>query len=279
MKISILVLVALGVLSLGGCRNMFVYFPTRADESALVDAAAGLGLVPWMDGDVRIGWRRPDRDSTARRLVLFHGNAGHSLHRTAILAGFESLRSAEAPSRRVWDVHLFEYPGFGSRPGRPGEETIIPAAIAAVDALRDEDPQRPVYLAGESLGTGVASQVAAARPATVPAILLITPFTNIVDVGAASFPRFLVRSVLSDRYDSERALEGYEGRVGVLVAGRDDVVPPELGRRLFDGYDGPKALWVQEDAAHNTLDYTVGSPWWAEMTGFLVGPAGAAHSM
>ncbi len=264
-------LLAVSVLALGGCRNTFVYYPTRAGESELVDAAAEVGLVPWTDGDgVRIGWRRPDREAAAHRIVLFHGNAGHSLHREAILTGLESVRSPEPSKERAWDVHLFEYPGFGSRPGRPSEATIVPSAIAAVDALLDEDPERPVYLIGESLGTGVASRVAAARPETVPGIMLITPFTNIVDVGAATFPRFLVRGVLTDRYDSERALERYDGRVGVVVAGRDDVVPAELGRRLHEGYAGPKSLWVQEEAGHNTLDHSTGPPSWEEMTVFLV---------
>lgn len=269
-------LLAVSVLALGGCRNTFVYYPTRAGESELVDAAAELGLVPWTDGDGgRIGWRRPDREAAAHRIVLFHGNAGHSLHREAILTGLESVIDPASSARhftsRVWDVHLFEYPGFGSRPGRPSEETIVPAAVAAVDVLLAEDPDRPVYLAGESLGTGVASQVAAARPQGVPGIMLITPFTNVVDVGAATFPRFLVRGVLTDRYDSESALERYDGRVGVLVAGRDEVVPAELGLRLYEGYAGPGRLWVQEEAGHNTLDYSTGSPWLQEMTGFLVG--------
>jgi hypothetical protein len=168
-------------------------------------------------------------------------------------------------------VYLLEYPGYGSRPGKPSEEALVRAAQEAVEHLLENDPQRPVYVVGESLGTGVASQVAAAYPEAVPAVLLITPFTNIEDVGATTVPRFLVRLVLRDRYDNEKALSRYEGRVGVLLAGQDEVVPTELGRSLYEGYDGPKRLWVQEDAGHNTLDYDPGLPFWSELTSFLLG--------
>ncbi len=248
---------------------MVVYFPVRAAESELASQAAELGLVPWMGPTGgRIGWRRPSPDDTADRIVLFHGNAGHALHRAAFVRGFESL-----PGRN-WDVYLYEYPGFGSRPGQPGEPEFVRTAIEAVDSLHAVDSDRPIYVVGESIGTGVATQAAAARPDAVPAIILITPFTNLVDAGRARFPAFLVQAILRDRYDNERALEAYNGRVGVLVAGRDDVVPAELGKRLYDGYDGPKLLWVDDEAAHNTIDYTTASAWWEKMDRFLRG-----HSM
>ena len=249
---------------LGGCQNMVVYFPARAPESQLESQAAELGLVAWSrPGEGRIGWRRSSPYESADRVVLFHGNAGHALHRAPFVRGFEGLRD------QAWDVYLFEYPGFGSRPGRPGDGAFVESAIAAIDALVAEDPDRPVYLVGESIGTGVATQAAAARPDAVPGIMLITPFTSLIDAGRARFPGFLVEAILRDRYDNVRALEEYDGRVGVLIAGRDEVVPPELGRRLYEGYDGPKRLWVDDDAAHNTIDYSPASPWWDEIARFL----------
>lgn len=259
--------VVAAVLAIGGCRNTLVYYPTRAPEVELVLAAQERGLVPWMHEGRRIGWRPASSPDSARRIIVFHGNAGHSLHREYLRNGFQLVREE-------WDVYLFEYPGFGSRPGRPGEETLVAAGFEAVDALMSEDPSRPVSLLGESLGSGVAAQVAAGRSSAVSGMLLITPFTSIVDAAAARFPRFLVRAVLTDRYDSERALEGYAGRVAVLVAGRDTVVPADLGRRLYKGYGGPKRLWVQEQAGHNSLDYTPGAAWWAQVSAFLAG-----HSM
>ena len=249
---------------------MFVYYPGRATEAELLTRAAALGIEPWpAAGETRMGWRAPGAaPSDGRpnhRALVFHGNAGHSLDRAYFAGGLRSVQAAD------WEVHLLEYPGYGSRPGRPSERAFVDAAVAAVDLLVADDPTRPVYLIGESIGSGVASQVAAARPDAVPAILLITPFTNLVDVGSARAPRILVQTLLRERYDSEAALASYRGRVGVLLAGRDEVIPVELGKLLYDGYAGVKRLWIQESAGHNTLDYTPGSPWWEDVTRYLTG--------
>lgn len=272
-------LVAAAVLVVSGCQDLFVYHPTTADEATLLQRAAEKGLEPWPNaGEGRMGWYAPAPSDAApggpaspepaepHRVIIFHGNGGQSVRRDHFVRGFQSDRA-----RGRWEVYLLEYPGFGSRPGDPSEEALVSAAQDAVSYLLDADPKRPVYVVGESLGTGVASQVAAANPQTVPAILLITPFTNLVDVGARTAPRFLVRAVLRDRYDNEEALARYEGRVGVLLAGRDNVVPTDLGRRLYEGYDGPKRLWIQEEAGHNNLDYDPRLPFWGELTRFLLG--------
>lgn len=273
------VVVAAGVLVLSGCQDLFVYHPATADEETLLVRAVENGLEPWPNaGDGRMGWYAPPPGNTApnnpappdstepHRVIIFHGNGGQAVHRDHYVRGFQS-----AGAQGRWEVYILEYPGFGSRPGDPSEEALLSAAGEAVDFLLEADPDRPVYVVGESLGTGVASQVAAAYPQAVPAVFLITPFTNIVDVGARSAPRFLVRAVLRDRYDNEDALAAYSGRVGVLLAGRDTVVPTDLGQRLYEGYDGPKRLWMQEEAGHNNLDYDPGLPFWRELTEFLLG--------
>ena len=38
-----------------------------------------------------------------------------------------------------------------------------------------------------------------------------------------------------------------------MLGGKDEVIPSEPGRRLFDGYGGPKKLWFQAAATHDDL--------------------------
>lgn len=255
--VAIIILVALT-----SCQSVFLYHPTTSREAVLLRSATGHGLEPWPEaGPERMGWRRSGADGDRARLLVMHGNAGHSLHRQYYARGFE----------QHFAVYLLEYPGYGSRDGRPGEDAFVAAAVHALERLREEDPDRPVFILGESIGTGVATQVAARYQDVVPGVLLVTPFTNIVDVGRRSFPGLLVRAVLRDRFDSETALSGYRGRVGFLLAGQDEVVSTELGQRLYDGFDGEKRLWVQERAGHNTLDFSPNLVWWQEAAAFLRG--------
>lgn len=253
-------------------QRQFMYFPTRGSEQELLDAAGGLKLLPWRDSAGRlIGWRsRHDGQMPRNRLVVFHGNAGHALQRDYFAEGFTALEKGN-----LWEVYLFEYPGYGARPGTPKEKEFLAAARAALAPLLREDT-RPVFLLGESLGTGVATQAAAAFPEAVAGLFLVTPFTNLPDVAAHHHPIFPVRPFVWDRYASDEALKRYRGRVAFLLTGQDEVVPLRLGRRLYDGYAGPKRLWIQEDVMHNTIDYSPGAGWWREISGFLLNSGEAA---
>ena len=261
-----LFIVIFGGLLLSGCQDFFVYHPTVEDEATVHALADSRRLEPWLGaGQVRVGWYAASSTSgEAQRVILFHGNGGQAVDRDHYVRAFHGPRALGE-----WDVYILEYPGYGSRPGEPSEQALIAAARDATERLLDQEPEKPLYIVGTSLGSGVASQIGAEYAQRVPAILLITPFTNIEDVGASTFPRFLVRMILRDRYDNESALAQYNGRVAVLLAGEDRVVPTELGRRLYDGYGGPKKLWIQPEAGHNTLNFDPSLQFWAEVTRFL----------
>ena len=272
LRTTVLVYAGLLLVMLGLQRH-FIYFPGRAAEGDLLERASAWGLEPWRDQDgAIIGWRSPAIGGAPARnaVVVFHGNAGHALDRTYFVDGFASL-----PDAGDWQVHIFEYPGYGARPGRPSEGAIKLAAEQAV-AMLQRDGQREgrrLVLIGESLGTGVACHLAARQPDAIAGLLLITPFTSLVDVGRHHYPFLPVRLLLRERYDNVRALQDYRGPVAFLLAGRDEVIPTRLGRRLHDGYTGPRKLIVQPDRTHNTLAYGPDADWWQEVAAFLGGAA------
>ena len=194
-----------------GLQRQLIYYPQVESEERLLTVADGVGLVEWRDeADRLIGWRPKDSTDAARRVVVFHGNAGYALHRDYYVAGF----LAQAPD---WAVFLFEYPGYGARPGKPSESVIKAAATEAVESLLGSD-HRPLFLVGESLGAGVASYLASRFPQQIDGMLLVTPFTSLVDVAAHHYRFLPVRALLSERYDATRALRQYRGPVAFLLA-------------------------------------------------------------
>jgi uncharacterized protein len=244
-------------------QRQLIYYPEVAPEERLLKTASGIGLRDWRDRDGQlIGWHTPSTRNTARRVVVFHGNAGHSLYRQYFADGFLALGDD-------WQVYLFEYPGYGARQGTPSESGIKAAALDAVEELRTEHPE-PLYLVGESLGSGVATHLASTMPTRVDGLLLVTPFTSLTDVAAGHYNWLPVRALLSDRYDSGKALRSYRGPVAFLVAGSDEIVPAELGRELHAIYQGPKLLIEQAGAGHNTLNFDPAASWWREVSDFLL---------
>jgi uncharacterized protein len=256
-------------LVLAGCQRNMMYFPTRCTEDEAVALAAMDGLVPWRNGEGElIGWRRHDAPESGDALLVFHGNAGFAAHRGYFAHGF-------APHLAV---HLVEYPGYGSRPGKPSEGNFAKAATAAFQQLRRERKGR-IFVAGESLGTGVACGLAGKNPEAIAGLFLVTPFTRMVDVARSHYPVLPVGLFLRDRYENAAHLQNFRGPVAFLVAGRDEVIPARLGLALHEGYAGPKRLWLQAERSHNTLDYAPRSDWWREVAEFLGGGERGAGSV
>jgi hypothetical protein len=121
---------------------------------------------------------------------------------------------------------------------------------AADEAFLMLPAKKPVYLVGESLGTGVASYLAGTYSNRIAGILLISPFNSLVDAAQIHFPILPVSLLLGDRFPSEKYLRNYDGKVGITVDGKDTVVPDKLGYRLLHGYAGPKKLWAFPDGGH-----------------------------
>ena len=248
-------------------QRSLIYFPVRASEAELIGEAGQYGLEAWRDarGEI-IGWRssRTFGTQAANRLIVFHGNAGYALNRWYYLAGFADLEDG-----KTWDVHLLEYPGYGARKGRIGEESFNAAALAALDTLRTEDA-RPIFLLGESLGSGPACALAARRPQQVAGVCLVTPLARLADVASHHYPFLPIHLILKDRWDNVTALANYPGRLAVRLAERDEVVTTAQGRLLFDQFAGPKQDWMEAGANHNGLDFSVSNPWWREASHFLL---------
>ena len=259
----------------GALQRFLIYHPSRESEPAMLSHARALRCEPWRDsGGAIIGWKsaRSATPPAANRLVVFHGNAGYALHRAPYLAGFEALDDG-----RTWEVLLFEYPGYGARPGKLGEQPFIEAGSKALDSLAAADA-RPIYLLGESLGSGLACALAGREPQRVAGVFLVTPYARLVDVAAHHYGFLPVRWMVRDSWDNVAALRHFSGPLPMLIAGADEVVTPAQGRLLYDRYAGPKHLWIEAGAHHNTLDLSPRAPWWREVADFLLSGTSARLS-
>jgi hypothetical protein len=200
-----------GVVAFG--QRSLLYFPTRGE-------ASGGPLAPWMAGADVWGACREVAQPSAVWLVT-HGNAGRAAQRGYVL----DVLPADAA------VYVLEYPGFGARSGTPSRASIDAAAEAAYRRVRELHPGVPVGVLGESLGSGPAAQLARAVPPP-DAIVLATPYDALADVAADAFPWLPVRLILQDDWDNGAALADYGGKLVILAAQHDDVIPIEHARAL-----------------------------------------------
>lgn len=116
----------------------------------------------------------------------------------------------------------------------------------------------------------MAAATAAALPGDIAGVLLITPWDRLLHVARHHYPWAPVSWVLRDRYDSVAHLADFPGPVAVLVADRDAIVPPHLGRALHAALPDPKRLWVLPQAGHNDWMAYADLAWWRQVTDFLL---------
>lgn len=265
-RIYLLLLVVIAVF-----QRKLLFFPTREPERVMLAIAEASGLEAWRDASgAIIGWKRRADPAApaAHKLLVFHGNAGHALHREYYLRAFEGLGAG-----REWEVWLFEYPGYGARPGSPSREAFAEAGRAAVAQLRAQD-SRPLFLLGESLGGGVTGDLASSEPDAIAGLVLVAPFARITDVARAHFPFLPTRWLLRDRWDNVSALADFRRPVAVLIGGRDEVVSAAQGEELFAKLHEPKLRWLFPEATHNSPEL-LGAGWAPQVSAFLLDPAHA----
>ncbi len=215
-------------------QRQMIYFPafTRAD-------AAGTGYSLDRGDAVLRGWVvNPGRPSA---ILYFGGNA------EAVQANRDDF-SRLFPDRTVY---LPAYRGYGASDGTPAGPALLDDALALFDDIQARHPGQPVSLIGRSLGSGVASHVAARRPAD--RLALITPFDSLANVAGAHYPWLPVRWLLRDAYPSHQSLADYRRPVLVIRAGRDEVIPAANTDALIRALPVVPEVVTIAEADHNDI--------------------------
>jgi pimeloyl-ACP methyl ester carboxylesterase len=193
---------------------------------------------------------------------VFHGNGGTAADRRF----YPDVLGAHG-----YRVILAEYPMYGGRKGELGERAFVADGIETVH-LAFEEYGDPLYILGESLGSGVAAAVAGEASVKVDGIVLITPWDTLESVAKTKFPFLPVRLLLKDKYDSIENLHSFKGKIAVVGAERDEIIPVIHAENLFNSLPGNgKRMWTIEEAGHNDWYMYTNPSWWEDIIGFVSG--------
>ncbi len=265
--LSILLTYSLLLLVVFLFQRKIIYFPNTysIEEQQQLAAQANLELWP-STNDYRGLVAKTANTTNKGTIIVFHGNAGTATDRTYYLSALE---------KQGYRVILAEYPGYAARKGSPSEQTLIADGIqTAQQALNDFG--EPVFLWGESLGSGVACGVVQSRQIPVKGIILVTPFNNMADVAQHHYWFFLAKWLIRDKFDNIKNLQNYSGNTAVLLAEQDEVIPTKHSLKLYESVHRRKKLWTFK-AGHNTLPLNPELPWWQEVMQFVNGQNDLSH--
>lgn len=177
------------------------------------------------------------------RALLYFGGNGERV---------EDAREALARWFPERTIYLLPYRGYAASDGEPEERALVADASAWFD--RVAATHTSVAVIGRSLGSGVAVQLAAARP--VERLALVTPFDSMVRVAQAFHPWMPVDWLARERFESWRYAAKVRCPVLIVRAEQDELVSAERTSVLAASFTSRPLEQVIADAGHNSIqDY------------------------
>lgn len=197
-----------------------IYLPDRGALPPAAEALPGARDVTLTTSDgVALGaWFLPPSGTCQASVLVAHGNGGNRGDRVDL---------ARALGAQGFGVLLFDYRGYAENSGSPSETGLARDVRAARDFLAAVGG--PIIYLGESLGTGVVSELALTDPPA--ALVLRSPFTSLADAGRAAY-HIPVGWLLSDRYPVRDNVARLGGPIAVVYGDRDTIVPADQSRAV-----------------------------------------------
>jgi uncharacterized protein len=242
-----------GCASLDTRQGQWIFNPTDRVWGDTAQAASGMQDA-WISYDSALKGKSvklhallsPSDNANAPVMLYLHGarwNVTGSAHRIARMQelGFTVL--------------AVDYRGFGKTSAEvPSEAMAYEDALAAWQWLAKTYPSRPRYIFGYSLGGAIAIELAS-KVGDEKGTIVEGTFTSIPEVASSMAWGWLpVGPLISQRFESFKKVASIGSPLLVVHGSNDNVIKPELGRKLFEAAAEPKKFVLVEGGSHHNTN-------------------------
>ena len=151
-----------------------------------------------------------------------------------------------------YQLFMFEPRGYGKSSGKPTHKDNLSDAEIVLDELIEMDAVKgkPLLVYGASLGSQVATTLAAQHPQKIQGLILDGPMTSFTDIALAHAPeeqKAIIRQFVSSPYSAIESISQLEKMPKLIIASRkDQAVPFEQPEQLHQAAKGACELWEYE---------------------------------
>jgi len=232
-------------------QRQLLYFPTPETDSSHAEA-----FTIENDGHALKIWKaRSAAEGDTRKAILYFGGNAETV----------VMNAPQLPaSTPDYDVFFANYRGYGGSGGKPSEAALFSDALALFDVVQDDYDE--IAVIGRSLGSGVATYLAAERP--VERMFLITPYDSIRHVAQSKFPFIPVSLLLKDHYDSAARAPSVTAPVMIIIAEHDGVIPKRHSDTLAAQFENAPAESLSISGTDH-LSVSSDSEFWRALSSFF----------
>ncbi len=237
---------AAATLVFAGClsvENSLVYHPAPSDAAAESPPRPIQDVELKLADGTKIHARWAPHPSATEAILFCHGNGGN-------IEGWGGT-VREVHQQMNASVLIFDYPGYGRSAGKPSEAGCYAAAEAAYRWLTEvaKLPPERILLWGESLGGGVAVELASRKPHR--ALVLVRTFTSLPEVADDQLPLLPCSSLMTNRFNSLERIGLCKSPVFIASADQDRLMQLRHGQRLHAACTAPTELCILRGLGHN----------------------------
>jgi pimeloyl-ACP methyl ester carboxylesterase len=240
----LLYVLAFAVLWFGRFAAIYPFNPTYVSPADAGVPAMQAQILHSFDDTKLVVWTKQPRPKKPT-IIYFHGNAGNLATRAP---RFERL------IERGYGLIAMAYRGSSGSQGAPSQALITKDSqflIKNLTKLGFQNKSKMIYY-GESLGTGVAAQLAVSHPPH--AMILEAPFTSITDLAAKQFPMFPIRQLMDQSWDSQVAIQNFNAPLLILHGREDKLIPFTHAQSIFNAAPSQKkTLNIMPNTSHHNI--------------------------
>ncbi len=197
-----------------------------------------------IDGVKIFAWFKDRREKNRKIIFYLHGNGGSLGDRAYRYRKFAD---------KGYGVLAISYRGYKKSEGSPSEKGLILDAKAGLDFLLKKGfVNDDIIIYGESLGSGVATQLAANQDFNL--LILESPYSSIVSVASKTYWYVPLRFLLKDKFESVKYSPKIKTPTIIFHGKKDSVVSFKEGKKLFESIKAVKDFILDENLGHVEFD-------------------------
>ena len=187
-----------------------------------------------------LSWYHNKNIDRYKTILFLHGNAGTLENRIHKINHFKDMNI---------NFLLVAWRGFNGNKGKPTEKGLYEDARSAVVWLESKGiKENNIVIYGESLGTGVATEIAQKK--NFAGVILESPFTSMIEAGKTKYPYLPVRLLLKDKYESNKKIKNIKSPILIMHGKVDKIVPFYMGEKMYELANQPKYFYFSDYDDH-----------------------------